>query len=69
MRFHIALRPQIQQRVHDSAVGQIHFRRAHLSLGQVFVPRLQLPHDKRGGQMVEISPDRRVRSAKRPRIP
>jgi hypothetical protein len=44
-----------EERVQQPAVAHIHFRGLDLSLGQVFVPRLKLPHDQQFRKQIEVA--------------
>ena len=52
-----------QERVEDAGVVHIHLGRAHLPLGDVLVPRGQLPHGEHRGQGVQVAARGGVRDA------
>src|SRR5271165_1900781 len=47
----------VEQRVKESAVANVHLRRLDLTLSEVLEPGLQLPDHEHAGQQVEVATD------------
>jgi len=61
----VGLFRKIQERMQNAAIGDVHFGSFHLALGNVLMPRLQLPNNQSRGQVIKVVANGRVSDPER----